>query len=108
MKTIYLLLLVSISTFATVKNEEPKPTTSSAISGLKIVTYDSAKNGKHIYIVSDIYTKKKITFYNANGDKVFSTKTTGSAIYLSKFQKGTYTIKIEEGKQQDSKQYIIQ
>lgn len=108
MKTIYLLLLLSISTFATVTKEDPKPTSSNVISGLKIVTYDSAKKGKHIYIVSDIYTKKKITFYNEQGNKVFSTKTTGSAIYLSKFQKGTYTIKIEEGKQQDSKQYIVQ
>jgi uncharacterized membrane protein len=108
MKTIYLFLLVSFATFANnPKNENPNPTRNT-ISGLKIVSYDSQKNGKHIYVVSDIYTKKKITFYNNEGDKVFSTKTVGSAIYLSQFKKGKYTVKIVEGKKQEIKEFTVE
>lgn len=107
MKTIYLFLLVSFATFANnPKNENPTPAKNN-ISGLKIVSYDSQKNGKHIYVVSDLYTKKKITFYNNEGDKVYSTKTIGAAIYLSKFKKGKYTVKIVEGKKQEVKEFNI-
>jgi len=108
MKTIYLFLLVSFATFANnPKSENPNPTKSN-ISGLKIVSFDSQKNGKHIYVVSDLYTQKKITFYDNDGNKVYSTKTIGSAIYLSKFKKGTYTVKIKEDKKTEFKEITIE
>jgi hypothetical protein len=128
MKTIYLLLLLSINSIANTTNEEngintkPKTTIeafynseiikkpeseSDSISGLKIISYDSEKHGKHIYIVSDIYTMKKISFFNKKGRKVFTTSTIGSPIYLSKFKKGVYTIKVIENDKTEIKEFAI-
>ncbi|MES2812905.1 MAG: hypothetical protein V4670_10590 [Bacteroidota bacterium] len=108
MKTIYFLLVLSLTTFSTnAFNNNPEPV-KSAISGLKIVSYESQKNGKHIYIVSDLYTKKKITFYNEKGEKVYTKATIGSPIYLSKFKKGKYTVKIKEDKKTEFKEITIE
>ena len=128
MKTIYLLLLLSLNSIANTTNQvngiSPKPKTaikvfcnneiikdpvleSDTISGLKIVSLDSQKHGKHIYIVSDIYTAKKISFFNKKGRKVFTTSTIGSPIYLSKFKKGVYTIKIVENEKTEMKEFAI-
>lgn len=110
MKTFYLALILSISVGVNVanaknSNEEidsskvktEKPLKS--ISGLKIVNCNSEKMGKHIYVVSDLYTKKRIAIFNENGQKVYSVATVGSPIYLSNFKKGTYKLKVtEEGK----------
>ncbi len=126
MKAIYFLLFLSITSLAnanTIENSssenpsnkvvhkndstfktEPK---SSNISGLKIVTCDSQKYGRHIYVVSDMYTKKKITFYNDKGEKVYAKATVGSPIYLSKFEKGNYVIKIKEGKKTEIKELTV-
>ncbi|MEO8234058.1 MAG: hypothetical protein ABI549_01475 [Flavobacterium sp.] len=128
MKTIYLLLLLSLNSIANTTNpenyinENPKTTIetfcnneiikepsseSDSISGLKIVSYDSQKHGKHIYIISDMYTMKKISFFNKKGRKVFTTSTIGSPIYLSKFKKGAYTIKIVENEKTETKEFSI-
>ncbi|SFA98908.1 hypothetical protein SAMN05660845_1177 [Flavobacterium swingsii] len=115
MKSIYFLLLLSLNSIANTTDKEiaanvkpnntievfcnePAPK-SNYIAGLKIINNASQKHGKLIYIVSDIYTAKKVSFFNKKGKEVFTTSTIGSPIYLSKFKKGTYTIKIvEDGK----------
>ncbi len=116
MKTIYFLLFLSLTLTAnanTIENPSSEnPSTkavhkSSNISGLKIVTFDSQKYGKHIYVVSDMYTKKKITFYNNKGEKVYTQATVGSPIYLSKFEKGNYVIKIKEGGKTEIKDFTV-
>ncbi|TGD58434.1 T9SS type A sorting domain-containing protein [Flavobacterium humi] len=129
MKIIYLFLLVNFSALANistdsvkgniqnaeaiVKTEDPvaavavKKTKSNSISGLKIVTCDSQKSGKHIYIISDMYVRKKVHFYNATGEKVYSISTVGSPIYLSKMEKGTYKIKVTEGNKTETKDFVI-
>lgn len=129
MKIIYLLLLVNLSALAnistdsvkgnirnintTLKTEDPvvavtaKKTRSNSISGLKIVSCDSQKNGKHIYIISDMYVRKKVHFYNAMGEKVYSVSTVGSPIYLSKIEKGAYKIKITEGNKTEIKDFVV-
>ncbi len=126
MKTIYLLLLVSLNTLAnnTVKvnlelgntnpevnqiitTDKPDPQNNAAITGLKIVSCNSQKYGKHIYITSDFYTEKKVDFYNAAGEKVYTIDTVGSPIYLSELKKGTYKIKIIEGKKTATKEFVV-
>ena len=123
MKTIYFLvaLTLSITANALTKNqmdiENPKAakkTTaleykmkSSKIDGLKIVSYDSKKMGKHIYIISDNYVQKKVSIYNFKGERVFKTTTVGSPIYLSKFEKGNYAIKIKEGGKTEIKELTV-
>lgn len=122
MKTIYLFLLLSLNAVAnnnikymdsiinpasTSKNEI-EPAKSNSISGLKIVTYTSEKLGKHIYIVSDIYTKKKAYFYNENGKLVYSIRTVGSPIRMSKLDKGTYKIRIVEGKKTEMRELTVE
>ena len=126
MKTIYFLLFLSITSLANantienVSNENPSTkaihkndTTfktepkSSSISGLKIVSCDSQKYGKHIYVVSDMYTKKKITFYNDKGEKVYTKATVGSPIYLSNFERGNYVIKIKEAGKTEIKEITV-
>lgn len=122
MKTIYLFLLLSLSAVAknnvrytdsiVCKNEisknEIEPTKSNAIAGLKIVSYTSEKFGKHIYIVSDMYTKKKAFFYNEKGRLVYSIRTVGSPIYMSKLDKGNYTVKIIEGKKTEMRELTVE
>lgn len=126
MKTIYFLfLLLSLNSIANTANtkiainlklnntievvsDEPTPTPKkNYIAGLKIVNFDSQKYGKHIYIVSDIYTTKKVSFFNENGKQVFTTSTIGSPIYLSKFKKGIYIIKITEDGKTETKAFAI-
>lgn len=126
MKTIYFILFLSLAsvvnanTIETLSNENPNTkcvhkndTTfktepkSSNIAGLKIVSYDSQKYGKHIYVVSDIYTKKKVTFYNNKGEKVYSKATIGSPIYLSKLETGVYKVKIVEGKKTEIREFAV-
>jgi hypothetical protein len=108
MKTIYFLLLTSFALFANnPNNENPKPAKSN-IYGLKIVSYESKVKGKHIYVVSEIYSKKKITITDEAGKKVYETSTFGSAIYLSYFKKGNYKMKIQEGTKIDVKDLVIE
>lgn len=126
MKTIYFLLFLSLNAVAnnivkenvSVLNSDPKieltnsaaikPTPkSNYISGLKIVTCDSQKYGKHIYFTSDLYVKKKICFYNTTGKKVYAISTIGSPIYLSKIKSGVYKVKITEGKQTEIKDFVV-
>lgn len=123
MKTIYLLLLLSLNSIASTTNKEIAITTNANdtieifcdkpvpknnyISGLKIINNDSQKYGKLIYIVSDIYTTKEVSFFNKKGRKVFKTSTIGSPIYLSKFKKGIYTIKVIEDGKTEIKEYAI-
>lgn len=123
MKTIYLLLVLSLSVTANAfvgdntPVENPKTgkkvtaleskMSKNAIGGLKIVSYDSKKMGKHIYVVSDNYVQKKITIYNFKGEKVYKTTTVGSPIYLSKFEKGNYAIKIKEGGKTEIKELTV-
>ena len=123
MKTIYFLLLLSLNSIANTTNkeiainlksnntievfsDEPTPK-KNYISGLKIINFDSQKYGKHIYIVSDIYTTKKVSFFNEKGKKIYTTSTIGSPIYLSKFKKGIYIIKIIEDGKTETKAYAI-
>jgi hypothetical protein len=123
MKTIYFLvaLTLSITANALTTNqkdiENPKAAKkvsaleskmkSSKIDGLKIVSYDSKKMGKHIYVVSDNYVQKKVSIYNFKGERVFKTTTVGSPIYLSKFEKGNYAIKIKEGGKTEIKELTV-
>ena len=123
MKTIYLLLVLSLSVTANafvgdeVKAENPKATkrstvieskmTKNTILGLKIVSFDSKKMGKHIYVVSDNYVQKMVTIYNFKGERVYKTTTVGSPIYLSKFEKGNYAIKIKEGGKTEIKELTV-
>ena len=122
MKTISLFLLVSFFSFAN-NTTKPIPTrvtdsiksnypslnqvTDISNSNFKIVSCDSKKMGKHIYVISDSYTKKKVTFYAPTGEKVYGIKTTGTPIYLSKLPKGNYKIKIVEGKNKVFKEYTV-
>ena len=123
MKTIYFLvaLTLSITANAFTSNkmdiENPKAAkkvsaleskmTSSKIDGLKIVSYDSKKMGKHIYIISDNYVQKRVSIYNFKGEKVYKTTTVGSPIYLSKFEKGNYSIKIKENGKTEIKELTV-
>ena len=126
MKAIYLLLFVSLNAFANISvgensqivssnvNTEDSITVTSNpnpkknnIAGLKIITRDSKTYGKHIYIISDLYIKKKVSIYNETGKKVYSTSTVGSPIYLSKMEKGEYTIKIKEGSKTEIKDLVV-
>lgn len=123
MKTIYLLLVLSLTVTANAFNggetsiENPKTGkkasmveskwTKNAIGGLKIVSYDSKKMGKHIYVVSDNYVPKRVTIYNFKGEKVYKATTVGSPIYLAKFEKGNYAIKIKEGGKTEIKELIV-
>jgi hypothetical protein len=123
MKTIYFLLLLSLNSIANTTNKEiathVKPNNTieafynkpvpknNYISGLKIINNDSQKHGKLIYIVSDVYTTKKVSIFDKNGKKVFTTSTIGSPIYLSKFKKGIYTIKIVEDGKTETKAFAI-
>ena len=123
MKTIYFLLLLSLNSIANTTSKEiainVKPNSkieafcnkpvpkNNYISGLKIINNDSQKYGKLIYIVSDIYTTKEVSFFNKKGEKVFKTSTIGSPIYLSKFKKGIYTIKVVEDGKTEIKEYAI-
>lgn len=126
MKTIYFLLFISLTTLAnnTVKENlkiagsnsktaqlcdtisDPKAE-KNTITGLKIVTCDSQKFGKHIYIVSDMYVEKKVCFYNATGEKVYTTSTIGSPIYLSEIEKGIYKVEITEGEKIEIKSFEV-
>lgn len=126
MKTIYFLLLISLNSFASstvnenngIINPNAKakhqnstvinPTSKdSSIAGFKIVTCESPKYGRHIYITSDLYVKKKVSFYNNMGKKVYSTSTVGSPIYLSKIENGLYKVKITEGKKTEIKDLVV-
>ena len=126
MKTIYLLLLVSLSTLAnntvkekfaigntnpetkqTIMTDNPDPKNNAVIGGLKIVSCESQKYGKHIYITSDLYVEKKVDFYNAMGVKVYTIATVGSPIYLSELEKGTYKVKIIEGNKTSVKEFVV-
>ena len=123
MKTIYLLLLLSINSIANTTNKEIAITTrtnhtsevscdepapaNNYIAGLKIINNNSQKYGKLIYIISDIYTTKKVSFFNKKGKEVFSISTIGSPIYLSKFKKGVYTIKVVEDGITEIKEFAI-
>jgi hypothetical protein len=126
MKTIYFLLFITLNALAnnTVKENseivnsnaktvhvcdtisDPKAE-KNTITGLKIVTCDSQRFGKHIYIVSDLYVEKKISFYNTAGEKVYSTSTIGSPIYLSEIQKGIYKVEITEGEKIEIKSFEV-
>ncbi|WP_300570512.1 hypothetical protein [Flavobacterium sp.] len=126
MKTIYLLLFVSLNALAnitvkenpsvansmektndtTITNVVPNPKNNS-IAGLKIVTCESQKYGKHIYVTSDLYVKKKISIYNTVGKKVYSISTVGAPIYLSKIENGLYKVKITEGKKTEIKDLVV-
>lgn len=78
-----------------VRKNEPKK----GITGLSVVNQDSKKFGKLLYIVSENYTEKNVIIYNNENQEVFSTTTIGDPIYLKKFKKGNYKIKvIEDGK----------
>ncbi|MGH2667195.1 T9SS type A sorting domain-containing protein [Flavobacterium sp.] len=129
MKIIYLFLLVNLSALANiptdsvkgtpqsinaaVNTEDPiaapaiKKSKSNSIAGLKIVTCDSQKSGKHIYVISDLYVRKKVHFYNATGERVYSVSTVGSPIYLSKMEKGMYKVKITEGNKTEIKNFEV-
>ena len=104
MKTLLLTLLFTTSLFAKVSfDNEPEK----RIAGLNIVTYETKKLGKHIYVISDHYTKKKVEFINQKGKVVFSTKTVGSPIKLSKFASGIFKIKVTEDKNTQIVEYKI-
>lgn len=121
MKTVYLLLLLSLSAFAntTVKNtnaslcsneitKENGQPSEAAISGLKIVNCTSKKLGKHVYVVSDLYTQKNVSFYNQKGDLVYTVDTVGSPILMSNFDKGTYTVKVVEGEKSEIRVFVVE
>ena len=60
MKALILLLFISFNSFAnSTNNTDPKSIKESAILGLKVVSLETKKLGKHIYVVSDHYTEKK-------------------------------------------------
>lgn len=115
MKTFFLTLVFGLMTIGTMnasENPHKNKTTldsieSNSIAGLKIIASESQKFGKLIYIVSDEYVQKKVTFINTKGKKVYSKTTIGSPIYLSKLEKGTYTVKIKEGSKTETKQFLI-
>ncbi|WP_136667376.1 hypothetical protein [Flavobacterium sp. H122] len=93
MRTLLIALFFTTSLFAKVSfDNQPEK----RISGLNIVTYETKKLGKHIYVVSDHYTKKKVQFINQNGKVIYSTKTVGSPIKLEKIESGIYYVKVTE------------
>lgn len=122
MKTIYFLLLLSLTGCANEimknnlstdgsKNEselvdENSKTTN--INGLKIMTRHSQKFGNQVYVISDSYSEKNVSFYNEEGKKVYSKKTVGTPINLSKLKRGTYTMEIVEGDKADTKEITIE
>lgn len=120
MKTVYILLLLVLTSCANdiVKNnlsggsvetsESKSNSEEHTISGLKIVTKDSKKLGKRLYVLSDSYTEKEVTFYNAKGKKAYVTKTIGSPIYLRKLRKGTYTVIIVEGENIETREVTVE
>jgi hypothetical protein len=127
MKTFSFLLLLSINSIANTPKESfvnIKPnhvieafynseiikypiSESDSILGLKIINNDSQKKGKLIYIISDMYTMKNISFFNKKGRKVYTTSTVGAPIYLSRFKKGVYTVKVVENEKTETKEIII-
>lgn len=126
MKTIYFLLFISLNALANISVKENSGIVSSnattehvcdtvsdpkseknTITGLKIITCDSQRFGKHIYVVSDLYVEKKVSFYNAAGEKVYSTSTVGSPIYLSEIKKGVYKVEVMEGEKIETKNFEV-
>lgn len=127
MKTFSFLLLLSINSIANTPKESfvnIKPnhvieafynnevikypiSESDSILGLKIINNDSQKKGKLIYIISDMYTMKNISFFNKKGRKVYTTSTVGAPIYLSRFKKGVYTVKVVENERTETKEITI-
>ncbi len=104
MKTLLIALFFTSSLFAKVSfDNQPEK----RISGLNIVAYETKKLGKHIYIVSDHYTKKKVEIINQNGKVIYTTKTVGSPIKISKFESGIYKIKVTEDKNTQIVEYKI-
>lgn len=126
MKTIYFLLLLSLTGCAneimknnlTINdaNENSKNeselvegnTKTTNIHGLKVMTRHSQKFGNQVYIISDSYSEKNVSFYDEEGKKVYSKKTVGTPINLSKLKRGTYTMEIVEGDKTDTKEITIE
>ncbi len=127
MKTIYFLLLLSLTGCANeimknnltvnetseisknesaVVNDENSKTTN--IHGLKIMTRHTQKFGNQVYVISDSYSEKNVSFYNEEGKKVYSKKTVGTPINLSKLKRGTYTMQIVEGDKTDTREITIE
>lgn len=114
MKNLIFLLFLSVGMLA---NNEPNKTAKPAkavksyakseTNNLNIVSFENEKNGKHIFVVSDDYRKKKITFYNIAGQKVYSIKTIGEPINLNMFVKGVYQVKIQEGNKTIIREIVI-
>lgn len=112
MKRVVILFLMF--SFVTYANNEPNKNVSkvksyakSKTNNLGIVTHENEKYGKHIFIVSDYYKMKKITFYNIAGQKVYTLKTVGEPISLNMFVKGLYYIKIKEGNKTIFREILI-
>lgn len=126
MKTIYFLLLLSLTGCANEimknnltindanensKNESElveENTKTTNIHGLKVMTRHSQKFGNQVYVISDSYSEKNVSFYDEEGKKVYSKKTVGTPINLSKLKRGTYTMEIVEGDKADTKEITIE
>ncbi|WP_428224035.1 hypothetical protein [Flavobacterium sp.] len=93
MKTLIITLLFTLSLAA---NTDPKKDLTRGIRGLEIFSYNTKKLGKHIYVVSEMYTEKKVEFINENGLVVLSKNTVGTPITLEDLKPGVYKIKITE------------
>lgn len=127
MKTIYFLLLLCLTgcaneimksnltvneTSEISKNEsavvDNDDTNTTNIHGLKVMTRHSSKFGNQVYVISDSYSEKNVSFYNEDGKKVYSKKTVGTPINLSKLRRGTYTMEIVEGDKTDTREITIE
>ncbi|WP_264544266.1 MULTISPECIES: T9SS type A sorting domain-containing protein [Flavobacterium] len=78
------------------------------IHGLKVMTRHSQKFGNQVYVISDSYSEKNVSFYDDEGKKVYSKKTVGTPINLSKLKRGIYTMEIVEGDKTDIKEITIE
>lgn len=109
MKTLILFLFVSFNSFANFNfNTDPKTIKENAILGLNVVTYQTKKLGKHIYVVSNHYTEKKVEFLNKEGKVIYSTTTVGSPISLANFETGIYRLRVTENKATQIIEYVVE
>ena len=106
MKTLVFALCITLNSFAntnpTIKRELER-----GIKGLEICSYKTKKLGKHIFVVSEHYTEKKVEFINEQGQVVLTKNTIGEPITLEDLTPGIYKIKITENNKTDIVLYEV-
>lgn len=100
MRTLIITLLFTLNLVANT-NTDPKKELTRGIKGLEVFSYKTKNLGKHIYVVSEMYTEKKVEFINEEGTTVLTINTVGKPIILEDLNPGIYKIKVTEENKTD-------